>query len=118
MEKPGLRFKLILLFAGVLISTLIIQIFFVIPYIYDKDIQKIQLLQEEIASNIAREIDTDMLQTLSRAKELSERDAFQRMDLSAIQKNIEIIDEGSFRFELLSVLNSEGMFVCGTMENL
>jgi len=117
MNKLRWRVKLMMLFVGILSILLIIQIHYVISYIRSQEIEKMQFIQKDIAGNIAREIDVDMFQTLGRVKELAERDIFRRMDIPAMQIALDIISEGSYRFESLSFLNSEGWFVCGTMED-
>lgn len=115
IKKLSWRFKLITLFTGILGISLIIQIFFIIPYIRNQEIEKTQLLHENIANNIAQLFEADILQALSRTKELAVQDIFRRMDIPAMQKTMNIIDEGSYRMESISAFNSQGLFICGTM---
>ncbi|MCD4773042.1 MAG: PAS domain S-box protein [Bacteroidales bacterium] len=117
IKKLSWRVKLITLFTGILGLSLIIQIFYVIPYIRNQEIEKTQLLHENIASNIAQLFDSDILQALSRTKELAKRDIFSRMDIPAMQKTIDIIVEGSYRIESIFAFNSHGLFICGTMDD-
>ncbi|MCD4656299.1 MAG: PAS domain S-box protein [Planctomycetes bacterium] len=105
------------LFLGILGASLIFQLFFIIPYIHDAEVENAENHQNEVVRNIAREIDVDLVQTLSRTKELAELDIFKSMNITAMLETMHVVDTGSYRFGTLSVLNSEGMYVCGTIDD-
>jgi len=117
MKKSSWRFKLISLFMGILFISLFTQIFYIIPYIRNQEIEKTKIYQEEITNNIARELDVGLNRIKDRLQRMSIRPEFRNMDINAMQNILleqEIISE---RISSIAVMNSEGQFVCGTMKN-
>ncbi len=116
MRSTSWRVKLAALFALILVAVLLFQLFVIIPHIRNREVSLEQDQQEGIAYSIARELDTDLMQTRGRLVELTERPEFRNMDVAAMQKIMATIAEGSYRFESFSVLDTDGRFVASTVE--
>jgi len=110
--------KLTALFTLVLGTSLLFQLFYVLPTIQNREVESTKVHQEEITRNIARELDTDLMQTKDRLTELSKRPEFFNMDSVAQQSAITTIAKGSSRFDSLSVMDAKGCFVSSTAHNL
>ncbi|MEA3361488.1 MAG: cache domain-containing protein [Thermodesulfobacteriota bacterium] len=115
MKKPSWRFKLIILFVAVLTISLLIQIFYVTPYIRNREIENTKIYQEEVANNIARELDVGLNRIKNRLLRMSVLPEFRKMNIEAMQRIIldqEIVSE---RISTIAVMNSEGFFVCSSI---
>jgi len=118
MRSLSWRVKMIGLFVLVLGASLLFQVFYVIPYTRNHAILTTQVHQEDITSSIARELDTDLNQSRDRLIELSTRPEFRSMDLAGIHDIIEVLAQGSYRFQSLFVMNADGWFVEGSTDDL
>ena len=118
MRSLSWRVKLSGLFVLVLGASLLFQVFYVIPHIRNDAIQTTEIHQEEIASNLARELATDLNQTRDRVIELSTRPEFHSMDLAGIRDIMKVLAQGSYRFESLFVINADGWFIEGSTDDL
>ena len=112
------RVKLVGLFAGVLASSLLFQLFYVLPVIRNREAELVQAYQEYIARNIARELDADLMETYGRLQGIAKRPEFRNMDTAAQQSIMDTIAQGSYRVQSLSVINAGGWFVAGTAHDL
>ena len=73
-----------------------VQIFYVIPYIRNREIENVKLYQEDITNNIARELDVGVNRIKDRLQRMSILPEFQNMDINAMQDILleqEIISE-------------------------
>jgi len=118
MRSLSWRVKLISLFVPILGVSLLFQVFYIIPHTQEQAIRTTQVHQEDIASSIARELDTDLSQTKDRLIALSKRPEFRSMDLASIHDLTEVVAQGSYRFESLLVMNADGRFVEGSADDL
>ena len=57
-------------------------------------------------------------QSRDRLIALSKQPEFRSMDLASIHPIIEVLDQGSYRFESLFVMNVDGWFIEGSADNL
>ena len=115
LKNISWRFKLISLFTVILLASMVVQIFYGIPYIRNREIENAKLYQEEIANNIARELDVGLNRIKDRLQRMSILPEFRNMDINAMQNILleqEIISE---RISSIAVMNHEGRFVCGTI---
>jgi len=111
MRSLSWRVKLSGLVVLVLGAALLFQVFYVVPFIRSQKVESEETYQEGIAFNIARELATDLNQTRDRLIALSKQPEFRSMDLASIPPIIEVLDQGSYRFESLFVMNADGWFV-------
>jgi len=118
MKKISWRLKLVSLFVGVLCLTLILQIFYVNPYIHNQEIRTVKLDQEEITQNIVRELDVGLNRLIDRLQRMSMFPEFRNMNIAGIEKAIKQYERISERIPTIAVINSEGCFVSGSMEDL
>ena len=118
MRKLSWRTKLMALFAVVLGASLLFQLFCVIPRLRKREVEMIKMHQEQVVRNIARELDTELTQTYGRLVKIAERAEFRRMDIPAQQETINTIAKGSYRFQSLFVMNADGWFISGSVDDL
>jgi len=118
MRNLSWRVKLISLFVPILGASLLFQMFFIISQTRNHAIQTAHIHQEGIAFNIARELATDLNQTKDRLIALSKQPEFRSMDLAGIHDIIEVLAQGSYRFESLLVMNADGRFVEASADDL
>ncbi|MCD4680881.1 MAG: PAS domain S-box protein [Bacteroidales bacterium] len=118
LKNKRWRFKLISLFTVILLASMVVQIFYGIPYIRNREIENTKLYQDEIANNIARELDVSLNRIKDRLQRMSTLPGFRNMDINAMQNILleqEIISE---RISSIAVMNHEGRFVCGTIKDI
>jgi len=118
MKKISWRLKLVSLFVGVLCLILIYQIFYVNPYIHNQEIRTVKLQQEEITQNIVRELDIGLNRLIDRLQRMSMFPEFRNMNIDGMEKAITQYERISERIPIIAVMNSEGWFVSGSMEDL
>ncbi len=118
MKKLSWRLKLVSLFMGILSLSLIVQIFYVIPYIRNQEIEKTKIHQEEIANSISRELDVGVNRIKSRLLRMGQIPEFRNMNVDAMQRIILDQEKISERISTIAVMNSEGWFVCGSMKDI
>ncbi|MCK4411066.1 hypothetical protein KAV67_02175, partial [Candidatus Bipolaricaulota bacterium] len=116
MRSLSWRVKLSGLVVLVLGASLLFQVFYVVPFIGSQKVESEETYQERIASCIARELATDLNQTRDRLIALSKQPEFRSMDLARIHPIIEVLDQGSYRFESLFVMNVDGWFIEGSAD--
>jgi len=116
VKKLSWRAKLVALITLALGASLLFQLLYVIPCIRAREVDMAAAHQEEVARNIARELDTDLKQTQGRLLEFAQRPEFRRMDLAAMQRTTTTVATGSYRFDSLSVMDAKGWFVCTSFE--
>jgi len=116
-RKLDWNVKLLILFAAVLIATLLVQVFYIIPYVQNRDLQNAQTHGEEIIHNIAREADMDLNHLVGSLTAIAEQAVFRNM---IIENQTEIMFQYvdiSPEISALFVMNSTGWFVSGTVED-
>lgn len=101
-------FSLIALIMGIL---LLFNLFYIIPYIKNRELEITKVQQQETVRNIARELDTDLTQSRDRLIGLTQRAEFRNMDTITQQETMSTIAEGSLSFESLFVMDAEGWFI-------
>jgi len=110
-RKPSWRIKLIGLFTVVLIASLLLQLLYVIPYTQDREVEHAKARQEEIAQNIARELDSTIHNGLNEIRAIAALDVFRTMDIAnqtqILAQSIEIVPTLSS----CTVMNETGWFV-------
>jgi hypothetical protein len=111
------RTRLLLLFSTILIGTLFVQIFYIVPYIQDQQLDNALDRHEEIAISLAREGDKEIEHIVNELATLANHSVF---------RNMEIENQTDFMFQYLevvpgvgslTVLNSTGWFVSGTVDD-
>lgn len=118
MKKIGWNVKLIMLFVGILSMLLILQMFYVIPYIRNQEITATKLNQQEIANNIARELNIGLKRIEDRLLRMAGFPEFRNMNIEAMQRIILEQERISERITTIAVMNSEGRVVFVSTENL
>ena len=101
----------------ILSVSLLIQIFYVIPYIHNQEIKATGFHQEEIVQNIARELVVGLNRIEDRLSRMAILHEFRNMNVDAMQKIIMQHKKISEIISTIAVINSEGWFVCGSMED-
>jgi signal transduction histidine kinase len=117
-RKLDWNVKLSILFAAVLIATLLVQVFYVIPYIGDREIQNTKTQQEDVAHSIARELDIGLNRLVNSLKLIAERAEFRNMDIDNQTEVLFLYRNTSSEIQSLFVMNETGWFVSGTSENM
>ena len=118
MSKLSWRTKLMVLSALILGALLLFQVFYVLPYIRNREVEMTHVHQKEIARNIARELDIDLLRIKNRLTRIAERAEFRNMDIANQQETMIQHEEISLFLTSLSVMNAEGWFVSGSVDDL
>ncbi len=118
MKSQSWRIKLLSLFIAVLTVSLVLQLFYVVPYIEDQEVQNAEVLYTEIARDMAQDLDNGLNNLLNVLTVIANRPEFQNMDIAA-QTRIE------FQYvhlvpnlDSLFVMNETGWFVSSTTEDL
>ncbi|MEA1993822.1 MAG: cache domain-containing protein, partial [Euryarchaeota archaeon] len=116
--KLNWRTKLMGLFVIVLGVSLLFQVFYVIPFIQDREVKMTEIHQEEITGNIAREADNNLKRFRNRLTKIAELPAFHEMDIAdqhqVISENVEVTP---LIFSIF-VLDDEGRIVSGSVDDL
>lgn len=118
MERFSWRAKLIMLFVMILSVQVVIQLFAVVPYLRNQKIEATKIHQEEIAQNIARELNIGLDRMKNRILRMSSLPEFREMNSNAMQRLITQHQELSMGILTVAVLDSEGWLVCGSMKHL
>ena len=108
---------MLLLFAAVLIATLLVQVFYIIPFIQNRDLENAHTRGEEITQSIAMEASMDLNHLVDSLTTIAEQTVFRDM---IIENQTEIMFQYvdiSPEISALFVMNSTGWFVSGTSEN-
>ena len=118
MNKLNWQVKLLGLITLVLSVLLLFQLLYTIPYIKNRDVEMTKIHQEEVARNIARELEIDLVRIVDRLERIAERTEFRDMDIDS--QNITMVqhEEISKLLHSISVLDAEGWFVSSTIDDL
>ncbi len=118
MNKPSWRTKLLTLFTLILVASFVLQVFYVIPYIEERDMQTTISRQEEVAHDIARELDIDLNRLANTLKVIAERAEFRNMEIENQTDVLLLCMNITSEIQNLFVMNETGWFVSGTSENM
>jgi len=108
MSRLSWKAKLGALFALVLSASLLVQVFYVMPYIRNREAQMAYAHQEEIARSIAREADVDLKRFRARLANLAARPALRNMDIANLHGILASDAEGAVLGTSLFVMGAEG----------
>ncbi len=118
MSNLSWRVKLMALFTVVLGASLLFQLFYVIPYVRNREVEMTQRDQREIARSIALELEIDLLRVKDMLTRIAKRAEFRNMDITAQQKTMAQHAEVSLLFTSLFVMDAEGWFVSSSVDDL
>ena len=118
MDKLSWQVRLMGLITLVLGALLVFQVFYVLPTIRTQQVEMAQAQQQEVARNIARELDFDLKRSEETLTKMAQLAAFRNMDLVNQKQIMATIIETSRRFSSLFVMDTEGWFVSGSVEDL
>ena len=118
MSKLSWQTKLMGLIVLVLGALLLFQLFYVIPYLRNREVERTQGHQEEIAHNIALLLDTKLRQGEKDLTQMAERAEFRNMDLVNQTQTMIWYRELIPQLSSLFALDAEGWFVSGTAKDL
>ncbi len=115
MRNLSWRTKLMGLFTLVLGASLLFQMFYVIPTIRNREVETTRAYQEEIARNIAWEMDNNLKRFKARLMEVAGLPAFRSMDVIN-QRQIMVANvEATPLINSLFVMDAAGWFVSGSV---
>ncbi len=118
MHRLSWRGKLMGLTTLILVTLLLFQLLYVIPYTRNREVEMTQAHQEEIARSIARELNIDVARIENGLVRMAERVEFRDMDIAAQQSTMVQHEEISLLLSSLLVMDAEGWFVSGTVDDL
>ncbi len=117
LANIGWRTKLLTLFTIVLTASLLIQVFYIVPYIQDRELQRAAIRHDELAHDITRDEENSLINLETLLITMADQPVFRNMDLdNQTEIMFQYIDLNP-NINTLSVLNSTGWFVTGTMPN-
>lgn len=111
------RMKLIALFTLILSASLLVQIFYIIPYIQDRELENAELRQAEIASSLGREVNIELNKLISTLNSIAGSTVLHNMDIEDQTDLLWQYANLSSEIATLFVMNSTGWYVSGTVEN-
>ncbi len=111
------RMKLIALFTLILSASLLVQIFYIIPYIQDRELENAELRQAEIASSLGREVNIELNKLISTLNSIAGNTVLHNMDIEDQTDLLWQYANLSSEIATLFVMNSTGWYVSGTVEN-
>ena len=117
LQNIGLRTKLLSIFTLVFTVSLLIQIAYIIPYFQEVNIQQASIHHDEIAHEITREGEQGLVHIESTLHNMSHQAVFRTMDIDNQTETMMQYIETNSEINSLSVMNSTGWFVTGTMSN-
>ncbi len=118
MNKLSWTTKLMGLITLALGALLLFQLLYVIPYLRNREVERTQAHQEEIAHNIALLLATKLGQGEKELTQMAERAEFRNMDLVNQTQTMVWYRELIPQFSSLFALDAEGWFVSGTAKDL
>ena len=118
MDRLSWQTKLMGLITLVLGGLLLFQLLYVVPYIENREVEMTMIHQEEIARNIARELNIDLLRIKNRLTRITERAEFRNMDVVNQTQVMVQHEEISFLLASLFVMDAQGWFVSSSVEDL
>ena len=117
LTNIGWRTKLLTLFTIVLTVSLLIQVFYIVPYIQDRELQRAATRHDELAHDITRDEENSLSDFENMLFTMADQPVFRTMDIdNQTEIMMQYIDLNP-DINTLSVLNSTGWFVTGTMIN-
>ena len=117
MRNLNWRVELAGLFTLVLGASLLFQLFYVLPYIRNREVKMSKAHQEEITRNIAWKLDIDLRKAENKLTRIAQLEQFRNMDIVNQHRAMTQTVETSERFSSLFVMDAKGWFVSGTVEN-
>ncbi len=110
--------RLIILYIIVMGIILLVQIFYIVPYIRDRELESAESYQEEIATNVSFIINTKFSEVKKELSKITILPEFSNMDIEA-QTDI-LVNHAGLSAQLLNlfVMDSEGWFVSSSLEDL
>lgn len=117
LTNIGWRTKLLTLFTIVLTASLLIQVFYIVPYIQDRELQRASTRHEELAHAITRDEEAGLSHFESMLLTMADQPVFRNMDIDNQTETMMDYMDLHPEINSLSALNSTGWFVTGTMAN-
>jgi len=118
MSKANWETRLALLFASVLLASLLFQILYVIPFIQSREELAARSQQQAVARSIAYELDATLNRILHCLDKIADQPAFRQMRIGDQPAAIDQIIGTSSSLTSLFVLNSGGWFVAGSASDI
>ena len=116
IRNIGGKTKILSLFMLVFTVSLLIQLLIIIPYMQDSNLQQASSLHEEIAFEITSEGENGLKVLESALVAMADQSVFRTMDIDNQTETMMQYIELNPQINSLSVMNSTGWFVTGTME--
>jgi signal transduction histidine kinase len=116
--NPSWRVELITLFVVILVTSFLLQLLYVIPWLENRETHDTQENQSTITYNIARELDLNLNDVKNLLLDLANRPEFKNMDVPAQQATISKYVEVLPAISSISVMNTEEVYVYSTGANL
>jgi hypothetical protein len=118
VKELSWRAKLLIFFTSVLVASLVFQVFYIVPYIQDREVQNTIDQQENVAHDIARELDLGLNRLANVLEVIADIAEFRNMDIDNQTEILFLYRNVSSEIENLFVMNETGWFVSGTSENM
>jgi PAS domain S-box-containing protein len=118
MSNLSWRSKLLGLFTLVLGTSLLFQLFYILPTIRSQQVEMTQTHQEGIAHDIAREVDIGLNSIVNGLRRIADQPEFRNMDVDNQTEVLLQYTEISAGVDTLIVMDETGWFVSGTMADL
>jgi len=116
MRSLSWRVKLTALFTLVLLASLLLQLFYVLPLIQNQQVMR-EVHQREVARNIGWELDRYLRRFANELTIIAKGEEFRNMDVVNQTQTMVKIVEISTPLSSLFVMDAEGWFVSGTVDN-
>jgi signal transduction histidine kinase len=116
--NPNWRVELITLFVVILVTSFLLQLLYVIPWLESRETYDTQENQSTITYNIARELDLNLNDVKNLLLDLAKKPEFKNMDVPAQQATISKYVEVLPTISSISVMNTEEVYVYSTGANL
>jgi len=116
MRSLSWRVKLTALFTLVLLASLLLQLFCVLPLIQNQQVMR-KVHQREVARNIGWELDRYLRRFANELTIIAKGEEFRNMDVVNQTQTMVKIVEISTPLSSLFVMDAEGWFVSGTVDN-
>jgi len=112
------RMKLIGLFTLILSVSLLVQVFYIIPLIQNREVREVEAHQTEIARNAGRELNIGLEKLTESLNVIANNTVFRNMDVANQTEVLFQYVNMSPDIENLFVMNETGWFVSGTGTNM
>ena len=117
MRSLSWRVKLMALFTLVLLASLLLQLFYVLPAIRNQQLEMTKVQQREVARNVGWELERDLNRIANELTTIAKGAEFRNMDVVNQPQVMGEIVEISTSLSSLLVMDAEGWFVSGTVDN-